>query len=693
MPKFTLEKYNSMYEKGKLCDEKLFSEMRTNILLKAGEHYNKSMRKQLDNLRNRGVPVNNEAKIRLTKNHIHRINNAFSNHILESDPSVGIEPFNKTEIQDVKTAQQNDSVLQWIKETNKWNERRPKLVDDFIDIGEVGVKVYYDYGKGPRVLNPETGEEENIGEIVIERLFAFDLKRNPEARSLDEVEWWIHERMVDVDKFKKLVKDFDPEKADKISKSSTGTLKVFDANTGEYKETKGQVHVKEFYMYPNEEYPNGWYAMFTSHVLVTEGELPFGIYPLEITGFDELTTSPRHASIVRVCRPYQVEINRSASKMAEHQITIGDDKVFIQKGTKLSASGKFSGVAAYSYSGQPPIVSEGRTGIQYLDYQLSQIKEMYEACDLAFLYEEKAPPVQDPYLLLFTSMKHKKRFMKYIGKWESFEIRVFKKALEVAKNYLSPAHFIKVAGTGEIVNIAEFQNSDHNSFRFKVVPQNGDIETKFGKALTTVQVLQYAGSGMSQDQIGQLIRELPFGSFENTFSTMTQKIDNAQNDILALDRGEQPPFSPIDDHEFMINALTHRMKKSDFRYLDPVVQQNYLLRRQMHEQALREQQQLASMNELGMIPSGGFLVTVNASWFNPSNNRVERIKVPSDAVMWLVKKLNEQGVYAQQMQNLPLDVQAEMGASNQIAEAPMIQGLNGPQAQNINVPQAQQLGV
>ena len=662
MPNFTIDKLRTMHESAKRCDEKTFAEQRTNILLRAGDHYNKQAKGLVDNFRTKGN-VATQSKIRLVKNHIHRITNLFINSILEGNPSVEAIPFNDNELSDVKGAEMRNAVLSWVKNTNNWDRKQEKFVHDFIVVGECWGKIRFDYSKGPIVAQDEKGNPVRSGEFVIDRVFAFDLKRDPNAREASECEWWMHEQMVNIDELKETVKALSPENIDKVSpETAKANYKIFDGNTGSYSEIKEQASVKELFYKPSSKYPQGYYVMFVDEFIITEGPLPFGVFPLVGEGFDEMTTSPRATSIIKVCRPYQVEINRASSKIAEHQVQLGDDKVFIQKGTKLSSGGYLNGVRAIQFSGSVPVVQPGRTGTQYLDYLQSQVREMYEACGLQSILEDKAPSSGDPYQLLFRSMKEKKKFVKYVSKYERFEIDLFLKVLEMAKNYLDDGHLIKVAGRSEVVNIPEFRRMDDHGFQVKVIPQSGDVETKFGKILSLTQVMQYAGSSLSPDQLGNIIKELPTGNKEQAFSSLTADSDNIKNDILAMDRGEVVIANQYDNHQFYIQSLTHRIKKSDFKFLAPQVQQLYFQKLAQHEAAFQQQQMLIQQQNMGMIPSGGFLTTVNASWNNPTTGRVERIKVPSEAIEWLVQKLNGQGTFAAQTSALPMQSQASIAA-------------------------------
>jgi hypothetical protein len=588
MQELTLEKLKKMYEEGKRVDEKLSAEQRTNVMLRAGEHYKKSQQNKsiFDEFRQRGV-ITQDQSIRLTKNHIHRITNIYINSVLDGNPSLEAVPYNPDEIQDVKKAELNNSVIKWAKDTNNWEEKQDKFVNDFVTIGECWAKIRFDYSKGFDMPMPD-GSTGKSGEFVIDRVFGFDLKRDPNARSEEESRWWIHESMVDFEEFKQMVAALAPDKIEQVTPSSQGTVKLFDANTGEYRERKDQVMVKELFIKPSSVNQNGYYVMFTDLMKVHESPLPFGIFPIVGQCFDELSTTPRGISIIRVCRPYQVEINRSASKMAEHQITIGDDKVYITHGSKIASQGKVDGVRVFKVTGAPPTIQPGRNGEQYMNYQLSQISEMYEAVNLGDIKEEKEQ-LGDPYQLLYRSMREKKRFVPYVTKYERFERKVFKTVLAMAKHYLTDQHIIKTAGRSEIMNVQEFKDMSDDGFEIKLVPQSGDIETKFGKILSITQTLQYAGSSLKPEQIGELVKNLPMGNDKQITSGLTVDSDNAMNDILAMDRGIYIPANPEDNHQYMINAFTHRMKKPDFRFMPPNIQQIYTRRRGEHALFLSEE--------------------------------------------------------------------------------------------------------
>lgn len=670
---FKLEKLNSLYEDAKTNDKVLFSEQRTNILLRNGDHYNKKDDSAISNIRNNGyVKSESDTKIRLTKNKIHKVTNVYINQIMDTNPSVEAAPFNSNELNDKKAAELSNSVLSWIKAVNDWKSFQPRFIEDYVVVGEVFSKVRFDYSRGPKAVDT-SGNIVHAGEIVIDKHFGFDTKVDPSARCWSEVKWVCFDVIMDkADVIDLLVSLDKGEMARKLEAEKGEVYKIYDQNSGRYIKKTDKMVVREWFWRPDARRPDGWYALTTDVMDIEQKPLPAGIFPVEHAGFDLITATPRASSIIRVARPYQVEINRASSKMAEHQITIGDDRVLINSATKLAAGGKMYGVQALKFTGPQPTIVEGRSGAHYLPYVQNEIGEMYDSTDVAGAMQDKVE-TNDPWLALMRAAKDKKKFGKYVNAYQLFEVRLFKKALDMARYYLNEAHIINIVGSSEQMNIEEFKNST-TGFEVKIVESDGSLEDKFGRVLTLTNVLQYVGGQLSPDQIAAIIKNLPYGNSDEIFNPLTINYDNAVNDILALDRGEYRPALPTDNHDYMAQALSNRMKKSDYRYLPPNIQQMYQMKIAEHNQMSVAQKEAIARQSAGSIPAGGVMVNVIASTINPQTGKPDRIKLPSDAVLWLVKKLEEQGYYTQltAMQNGFVAEQQSQMASQ------MPQDINGP---------------
>lgn len=663
-----------MYQEGEECDKNDFAEMRSSLLMIAGEHYNRKNSRQWDRIKTTR-DLSNEVKIRLTKNHIGKICKRYSNILVTSAPGAAVKPKHAREIQDQKAAELNQSV--WVdgKERNDWRNMIVEWADDFVGIGEVWTKIFYDQYAGPVVgyefMKDELGQPlvdemgQQIpdqtkpvyqGQLKFEEVYGFNVLRDANAKNIKKSKWYCVRKMVDITDLKKMF----PKHADKIQKSEDDTYMVFDGS-GYRQSRKGECLVREFFFKPSAKYPKGYYVIhLKGDAILDQGELPEGIFPLMCGRFEYVQTKTRGVAATKQLRPYQLEINRSASKIAEHQITLGDDKIVMSNGSKLSAGAQLPGIRGLTVTGAEPTILPGRNGAQYIDYMMQQIKEMYSVAEID--EDETDTANLEPHTLLYRAASQKRKFNRYIRGFESFIMDVCKTYLAMAKYYLTEDAVISAIGRNEMVNIAEFKSTKDQSIQIVIEPQADDVESRLGRQFTMEHLLQYAGSQLDPSDIGKLIKQMPYANFEDSFSDLTIDYDMSVNDILALDRGEQPAIQQSDKHEYLVRRATARMKQPDFQFMHEMIKVNYQKYIDLHLMMLDQQKQEVARANAGMIPMGGALVGVDYFIQDPNNpDRTRRARFPYDAIDWLSKKLQDQGYLNNIAEQLPPDALARMG--------------------------------
>lgn len=667
-----IAKLNSYYLDGDSCDQDVFAEMRSNILLVAGEHYNRRQSRFYKRIRD-SRELSQEQKLRLTKNHTRKICQAYANNIVSMNPGVGFTPKDEQSMHDQKVSSLHHSVWRDAHEKYLIDDKIDDWVDSFIEIGEVHVKIFYDPSAGslkgyeaqmdPQTGNPfygddgemapDTGRPVMEGEFVFEEIYGFNLLRPPECKDLRKAEWLCIRKMTNKDELLRRFKgNEDLQKL--VVTQQDETYVVFDAIRGGYKRSSRQTMIREYYFRPNMLFPDGYFYITTKEGILAEGELPGGFFPIVSAQFDKIKTTPRGRSPIKTMRPYQAEINRAASKIAEHQITLGDDKLILQNGTKVSAGVSLPGVRTVNVTGANPTILEGRNGEQYVNYMGGQITELYQVMNVAedSQTDEKQ---MDPYVLLFRSAKQKKKFQRYIKRFEKFLIEIVHLYLRLAKIHLPDEAVILAIGKNEQVNIPEFRQLPDTVFEINIEAQSDDIETKLGKQIVLNHTLQYAASQMKPEDIGKVMRQMPFANFDGTFDDMTIDFDSVTNDMLALDRGESPPINQYDNHVYCIKKLTARVRKADFKFLAPQIQQNYFAKIQMHQQFEAKNQLAVQRAQQGFIPTGGYLVGCDFYVNDPSDpngTKTRRARVPYSALDWLIKQLESQGQSQDQLKDM-----------------------------------------
>lgn len=700
----SLEDLNRIFEKAENCDKELFAEQRSNVLLSSGEHYSKKNNRFWNRLRDSRM-LNVEKKLRLTKNHIHRITKIYRNNITKYCPGVRIKPQLDTEAQDVKAAEMNQAVWNYIKKQNNHKREVNKYAQDFIEIGECAVKVYFDPNKGYlKGYEPQVGEDgqpmmENqqmepvmdemgmpivdemgqpemravpgsgnpvpdfnkpvfSGKLCHERILPFNLLRSQEAKTMDDSPYLIVRKMIGYNELKRKITD--PAKIQKLEKSKDETFLVFDGSNGKYEQGKNQVLLREYYFRPSPEYPRGYYYIATKTVILFEGELPGGVFPIVWDGFDEVPTTPRKRSIIKQLRPYQAEINRAASQAATHQVSLGDDKLVVNNSAKVQQGGLLPGVRviktnSVGVNGGIQVIP-GRAGDQFLPYISSNIDEMYVVANIDEEMKRKEGGQIDIWGSLYGSIKSKKEFSVYTDNFEHFLTELCRVSLELARYHFPDDEIIEMVGRKEVVNMEEFRRNKDMGYMIDVEPATDDAFSIMGKQQMINHALQYVGNELSRDDIGRILSESPIGNMSEIFSDFTIDYRNAKNDILMLERGQMPSINHYENLEYKIKKITSRMKDSDFETLNPEIQQGFQVFLQQCEQVEAEKVAAIQRAQSGFIPDGGGMITINGI----KDREGEVIRVPYASIDWLMNKLLEQRSVQQKIDDTNQGAVADM---------------------------------
>lgn len=651
----SVEKLEENYRKADEADKALFAEMRSNVLLVSGEHFSKSRNRINERLRViQDMP--NEARIKIALNHTARACHIWEGALHQYCPDIRVFPRNERELQDQKTAELNQSVWEYIKDKHiNFTKHRIYAFQDFFRIGEVHTKLYFDPTlgeyKGTEVEVLEDGEQREkpvfSGKLCAKRIFAFNMLRAPEAQTFEESPYITLRELVETKVLKERYKN-DDHAYSKIVSTADDTYKIFNALNGTYGESKEMTMVRETYYRPCMEYPNGYYYIWISGVVLEEGELPAGVFPIISEGCDEVQTSPRCRSKIKQLRPIQVEINRTISKIAETQAT-SDNQVWLQHGSKATPGAAYPGLRTNYYTGIAPVFAEGSSGAQYLDYLNSLISFFYTVAEIEEEMLENDKPSPEMYAELFKSMKQKKKYSVYAAKMENYFRNLCDALLRLAKYYLEEDAVIPMVGKSEQVNISEFKNTVPNSFTIKLEEMSDDLTTAWGRQLAINQAMQYASSNLERKDIGKLMSMMPFANFGEAFSDFTLEEEVAKNFCLALDRGDVPVEPETVDPAVIIRALDKRMLTPDFQYLKPDIQQIYMVTRQyfIDKQAMAAAETQRAQS--GFIPADGPLVKVDYYINKPGSEKAERAIVPMNAVAWLLEKLADQQMSQEQL--------------------------------------------
>ena len=237
-------------------------------------------------------------------------------------------------------------------------------------------------------------------------------------------------------------------------------------------------------------------------------------------------------------------------------------------------------------------------------------------------------------------------------------------------------------GNCKAINLQEFKNTKPLSYQIKVEEQAEDITSKLGRQLALNHLIQYAGNTMDPKQIALIAKDMPFLNENSMIKKLSLDYDNAENDMLSIERGILPFVSPYADNKIFIDVVTHRMKQADFQLLAPNIRQMYSDYLEIHENQVKKKTDSEQAAKDGFIPTGGTLITVSMHVPDPSSQSGTRqVRFPYESVMWLLKRLESQGSSLKDLENMNQGAVADMYPGGQASPMGNPQAMLGPQEQ------------
>lgn len=677
MPNLTVTELERKYRDSVEAHQTIFDEMKTNILLVSGSHYSKLNSKYFEKVRGNKV-LNEQSKLRLTENYINKAHKIYVNNTLSFTPGTTVLPKDTKSIHDTKQAELNRSTWDDYKYEINFGKQVRHSVENLFSIGECWAKLLYDpYAgdiKGYEPLLDEFGQQVTgadgqpqgdpnkpifTGGWVADIFPGYDAFIAKGALSIDASPFVGIKKMVLTEELEKMVED-DPnftedEKSSKlaaIASAAKENYSVFNAFDGSVGFPDDQTLTKEYFYRPSSLYPKGYFYITVSTAILWEGELQTDgddkpVFPIIYALCDEFEGCARGFSPIKQGRPMQAEINRAGSKIAETQITLGDDKIYTSGTTGVTEGEKLNGIRQIKVSNAMQYqVIQGRSGEQYMPYVDKKIAAFWNIMGLSEEQQE-IPEGTDLQTRLYFSMKNKKKFRYYSDKIERFLVEWTQIVLRLARAYYPDDKIVRSVGSSEAINIEEFKNTSRLCYDVKVVPSSEDAEDLMGRYLTLTQVLQYAGKNLDERTTGVLIQNMPFIDGKALAGHMTVGLEETKNINLALDRGEMPMISKYDNNETIVKELVRRMRQPDFDYIkskNPQVEENYMRQYEERNQLINQQMEELKNANMGIIPTGGPQIRVDAWLPDPENpGKTKRASVDQVAFDWFLKRLGEQG--------------------------------------------------
>lgn len=689
MKKHDIGELKKLYGESDSCDQDVFAEQKSNILMMSGKHWAKVAQGLSRNLQAAGA--DRSKRLRLVKNHLNKAMSDRKDILASMLGDQLVVARNADETKDQKVAEIAQKILAYGKEENEWADFQARSLDSFEDMGEAVSKIFFHPHKGgvkafhqkvemigdqkipmykdaqgkptPEPKDELGNDHEQLpdmtkaqmkGKVVIERYSPFDCLRAKSAKSMSESPFVKVRKMIAKDELVKLIKDSktmtDEEKTAKIesiTEAGKTTYQVFDGNSGSFQEAPGQILLVESYFRSCAQYPQGYYYIWTFGGILFDGPIPFGehgevAFPIKFKANEQYETSARGFSPMKKARPAQLEVNRCASAISETQVTVGWDKIIMQGQGKFSRGADQAGLRVFHANGETQVIP-GRSGDQFTGYLESNVNEIYSLLQVP---DNNASAAQafDPKAELFKRQKQKAKFTRGQEKLASYFGSVCSTYLFLAQKYLPDDELAQIIGANDMADVQEFKNASYMAFSIKMEEVSGDLDSMMGKMIELETILQYAGD-LDDATKTALLRQFPHLNKEAAFKHLSLAQDSIESDIMALDRGEWRDVQPGDDHEMALKYLSNRKRQRDWRNLPSDIKALFEKRIAMHQEIQAEQLEKVRRAQAGIIPVGGPLVKIQFYVNDPKNpNKTVLATAPSESLQWLLETIEQQGM-------------------------------------------------
>lgn len=217
-------------------------------------------------------------------------------------------------------------VLTDIWQREQINRKRIPMIMWMQECGHAYFKVTWDGDSGKEIFNPETGETACEGRVRVDVVSAFEVFPAPSAKELDEDDcpWVIHVKIRPLDYFKSTYERGYMVKAEGNWLQSlqyqqrVNSMNVYSAGSSqdEVVNTNSAIEMS-YYQRRTKDYKRGRHIVVANGVLLKDGELPVGMYPL--AKFDDVVVGGKYnpEACLTHARPLQDQWNATVARRGE----------------------------------------------------------------------------------------------------------------------------------------------------------------------------------------------------------------------------------------------------------------------------------------------------------------------------------------------------------------------------------------
>ena len=449
-------------------------------------------------------------------------------------------------------------------------EKLFELALSIITCGTGYFKTYWNPNEGDVIDEEGT----RLGEVNVEVVSPFELRKDPTAKKWSQVRWCVEEKLRNVHYVEeKYGVTVDPE--DGLISTNLFDSMLLAVNGGiESKPVKDSVRVKEYWEIPSKQHPKGRHITIANGKLLQYEDNPYGRLPYEPFVHIRVPGRVDGASVIEDLIPLQREYNTVKSQRIMNRNLTFNQRILAPAGALINDPTSEPGeILEYNVSKGKPEIMTPPPEPGYVEADLERtLRDLENVSGIHEVSKGTTPPgVKSGVAIAYLQEQDDTKMGPTIHSIENGLEKWAVFVLSIVEEYYQESRLVKVLGKNNQIEVIEFKGAD--------IKGNRDVMVVAGSALPQSKaarqefILNLVDRGIIQDpQV--ILKLLEFGNMEEVYEELAIDVNQAQSENKRWQQGD---FSPIvrDFYNHQVHVGEHNKfrKSDDYEQLPPEAQQ------------------------------------------------------------------------------------------------------------------------
>lgn len=462
-------------------------------------------------------------------------------------------------------------------------------------------------------------KEVSQGDLSIEVISPFEIFPDPLAKTLNECEWIIEEKIRSKEYItKRYGAEFGKQaKEDAEIPIGIAESRMFQSNSYEKHQAKG-VKVYEYFCRPNSKHPEGKWAVWFGDTLVRDEPIdksPFESFPYVMFSSNLVPGRFWPTPITTHLRGPQTDLNKLQSQIRENAIRIGNPPVAISREANVEWSGKPGAKILYSDTVQnalptfiavPEVPTYVREEIDRIQNSITEISGLHEISKASVPTGVTAASAIN--LLLEADDT---RLGPEIQLMEKSLAVAGTKVLKLVAKFADDSRTIRIAGEDGGWDIFSFKGEVLNKIvNVDVEAGSGMPQSKAARQAAMQELLALAlqyGVPLNPRSMRRFFKDYQMGGLDRLFQDLENDEAQITREHRRLYKGEDLLINMQDNDDLHIESHEEEMKSAKFEKAPDEIKAKFhahlVLHKEERMKAVEAQVQTMQQEQIGQAQS------------------------------------------------------------------------------------------